>query len=82
MEKLDGIFIGFKSFQSKKGTACFVLSFLFIDFDDEKNQATYFVKDLFVSQEKYSDVISESQLLSTVPLKREVFGDTVKFSIA
>lgn len=82
MEEVQGLFIGYRSFISKKnGNNYFVLSFLFIDVNDKNKCATYFVKDIFVAQDDYNQFISEHSLLSSVVLKREIVNDTVRYYI-
>lgn len=81
MEELKGIFIGFKSFKSKAGKQCYVISLVFIDFDEMNQRATYFVKDVFTDEKVYNNFVNEHQLLDTVDVKREIVGDVVRYYI-
>ncbi len=82
MEKLSGVFIGYKEFVSQKnGKHYFVISFVFIVPDDINKKATYFVKDLFVSEKEYNEFLQTYSLLSPVDVSREIVGDNVRYYI-
>lgn len=72
MEEVKGLFIGYKTFVAKSGKKCYVLSYLFISLDEVNNRATYFVKDVFSSEDTYNKFIASYELLSEVTLKREI----------
>lgn len=82
MEKLSGVFIGYKDFVSpKNGKHLFIISFVFIVPDNENKKADYFVKDLFLSEKEYNGFLSKYALLSPVDVSREIVGDKVRYYI-
>lgn len=81
MQELEGLFIGYKTVTSKKGKLCFIISLLFVSLDELNNRATYFTKDVFVDEQSYNAFLNEHQLLTSVDVKREIVGDTVRYYI-
>lgn len=82
MEELDGLFIGFKRFQSKDKTKMYnVISLLFLTEDELYQRVTYFVKDVFVDDVPYEKFIKDNKILDFVKVKREIVGDNVRYYI-
>lgn len=82
MDKLCGVFVGYKSFNSSKtGKNYNVLSLLFLASNEDNTRVDYFVKDIFVNSAVYADFIKNNSLLSSVDVKREIVGDSVRYYI-
>lgn len=81
MEELQGLFVGYKSFQSKSGKQCNVISLIFVELDEANRRATYFVKDIFVGDKEYNNFVNGHELFATVSVKREFVGDGVRYYI-
>lgn len=81
MEELKGFFVGYRSFKSKSGKVCYIVSLLFISLDEVNSRADYFVKDIFTTEGTYNQFVDEHQLLQSVDVKREIVGDTVRYYI-
>ena len=82
MEELKGVFIGYKTFVSQKNNRnYFVISLLFMTFDEEHQRVDYFIKDIFTSEETYYDFVKNHSLLQHVDVKREIVGDNVRYYI-
>lgn len=79
MEELKGYFVGYKSFKSKAGKQCFVISILFMTSGD--NKVTYFVKDIFTDEKKYDQFLEDYEILNLVVVNRQVVDDTVRYYI-
>lgn len=82
MEELNGYFVGFKTFVSQKnGKRYNVLSVLYITEDVANQRATYFVKDIFVDDKVYNQIVENFGLMTEIATKREIVGDTVRYYI-
>lgn len=82
MEELNGIFVGYKQFtSSKNNNKYYVISLLFIGVDELNQRATYFVKDIFTDKQTYEDFVSSNTILSTIGVRREIVGDSVRYYI-
>ncbi len=81
MQELNGVFVGYKSFSSKSGKQCNVISLIFIELDEINKRALYFVKDVFVDDKTYNNFVAEHELLSTILVRREIVGDNVRYYI-
>ena len=81
MEELNGVFVGYKSFQSKNGKQCNVISLVFIELDEVNRRATYFTKDIFTGEKEYNNFVNEHELLSTISVRRSFVGDSVRYYI-
>lgn len=80
MEKQELLFIGFRSFESKAGKKCFLLSFITHPIN---YQGGCFCKpvDIFVTQQEYDSFLNENDVMCWVNLSYEIVGDKVRFKI-
>ena len=82
MEKLNGVFIGYKKVQKKdKSKMCNIISFLFLSEDELNQRVTYFVKDVFTDDKIYDNFINEHNVLDFVEVSREIVNDKVRYYI-
>lgn len=82
MEELKGLFVGYKTFESKDKTKrYYVISLLFVTENENGTRADYFVKDIFVSPDTYDNFMSRYPFMSSVDVRREIVGDTIRYYI-
>lgn len=82
MEYVKGKFVGYKSFLSKAGKNCFVISVIMVTLDELNNRADYFVSDIFVGEKEYNDFVTLHSLFEEIDLKREVYQDKVRYHLS
>lgn len=81
MDYVKGKFVGYKSFLSKAGKNCFVLSFILVDIDELNARADYYVVDIFLEQKIYNDFVTSHGLFDEIELKRELYKDKVRYYV-
>lgn len=81
MEK-EVMFVGYKSFESKKGNKCYLLNFLpSPEFNRDKTACYCSLIDVFTNENNYNLFIDEHEIMSTVSINVDIVGDRVRYSI-
>ena len=82
MGESQAYFVGFKQFTSKAGKSFNVLSFLLVP---QPNEAGTFcnaeIADIFVTPELYDTIVNSKKLMELVPIKYEIRGSKVYYSL-
>lgn len=81
-DKQELVYVGFRSFNGKNDTSkvYYVLSFLTLPI--VSNERGYCKSiDIFVNKDEYNYFIKNNNLLDTVEVSYEIYGDKVKYKL-